>query len=67
MKTLIIIVIAKSHTYTADFTKDTKGDFSFSKENDIITINSIIRLISNLDIKKIENIQNYLYFQLERA
>lgn len=62
---LIIIVIAKSHTYTADFTKDTKGDFSFSKENDIITINSIIRLISNLDIKKIENIQNYLYFQLE--
>ena len=61
---LIVIVIVRSHTYRADFTKDTGGKFTFSKNDDILTIKSLIKAISALDIEKIESIQKYLEYQL---
>ena len=62
---LIVIVIVRSHTYRADFGKDTEGKFAFSKRNDIFTIDSLIKTISALDIEKIANIQKYLEYQLD--
>lgn len=62
---LIVIVIVRSHSYRADFNKDTEGKFTFSKSNDIITINSLIKVISSLDIEKIDSIQKYLEYQMD--
>ena len=63
-KRLVVVVIVRSHSYRADFTKDTDGKFSFSKKDDIFTINSLIRAISAMDIEKIAYIQKYLEYQL---
>lgn len=62
---LIVIVIVRSHTYRADFTKDTDGKFTFSKSSDIYTINSLIQAIASLNIEKISSIQKYLEFQFD--
>lgn len=64
-KRLVVVVIVRSHSYRTDFTKDTGGKFTFSKNNDIFTINSLIKAISALDIEKIDSIQKYLEYQLD--
>lgn len=62
---LIVVVIVPSHNYKADFTNDIDGKFSFSKSNDIYTINSLIKAISALNIEKIASIKEYLEYQLD--
>lgn len=62
---LIVVVIVRSHTYKANFTKDIDGKFDFSKDRDIYTINSLIKTISALNIEKIANIKEYLEYQLD--
>ncbi|MCR5523966.1 MAG: SMEK domain-containing protein [Clostridia bacterium] len=61
---IIFVVIVRSHNYQADFSKDTAGKINFSKSNDIITIESLIKAISALDIEKIDDIYHYLEYQL---
>lgn len=61
---LIFVVIVRSHIYRADFTNDIDGKFIFSKSRDIYTIGSLIKSISALSVEKIENIKDYLEFQL---
>lgn len=63
-KRLIIVVIVRSHTYRANFSNDIEGEFSFSKDGDIYTINSLIKTISALSIEKIASIKEYLEYQL---
>lgn len=62
---LVIVAIVRSHTYKADFAKDIGGSFAFSKNDDIFTIESLIKAISTLSIKRIASIQAYLEYQLE--
>ena len=64
-KRLIFVVIVRSHTYKADFTNEIDGKFTFSKNDDIYTINSLIKSIQALSIEKIANIKEYLEYQLE--
>ena len=61
---LVIVVITKSHDYKADFTSDTNGEFRFSSKDDIFTINELINAISNLDITTIQDVYQYLEYQL---
>ncbi len=63
-KRLVVIVIARSHAYKADFTDEIDGKFKFSKSRDIYTVNSLIKAIASLDIEKISSIHNYLEYQL---
>lgn len=62
---LIFVVIVRSHMYRADFTNDIDGEFSFSKGDDIYTINTLIKAISALNIEKIASIKSYLEYQLD--
>ncbi len=62
---LIIIVINKNHTYRADFSKDIESKFEFSPKDDIIVIDSLIKIIQALSIEKIQTIQKYLEFSLD--
>lgn len=64
-KRLIVVVIVRSHTYKADFTKDIDGKFAFTNSDDIYTINSLIKSIQALRIEKIASIKEYLEYQLD--
>lgn len=64
-KRLIVVVIVRSHTYKADFTNDIGGEFSFSKNSDIYTVNSLIKEISALNVEKMASIKEYLEYQLD--
>ena len=62
---LVIIVIKKKHTYKADFSKDIEEKFEFSSQNDIISIDYLLKKIQALSIDKIQTIQKYLEFSLD--
>ena len=62
---LVIIVIVPSHNYNANFSEDINGEFTFSKSDDIFTIDLLIKAISALDIENISDIKDYLEYQLD--
>ena len=62
---LVIIVIVPSHNYNANFSEDINGEFTFSKSDDIFTIDLLIKAISALDIENISDIKEYLEYQLD--
>lgn len=64
-KQLIVVVIVRSHTYKADFSKDIDGKFNFSKSDNIFTIKSLIMAILSLSIERIADIKEYLEYQLD--
>lgn len=61
---LIIIVIKKRKSYTANFDSAINGRFNFDKKHNIFTIDELIQKIQDLGYQKVAKICEYLEFQL---
>lgn len=61
---LIVVVIKKRKSYTADFGSVLQGKFAFDKKNDIFTIDELICKIQGIGYRKAVEVCEYLEFQL---
>lgn len=64
---LLFVVIVDSKKYTADFTKNLKNNFTFDKDDDIVTIEVLLKEIRKLSLKKIQKVLELLEFHLDTA
>ena len=64
---LIFVVVVKNKNYSAKFESDIQGAFQFDKTRDIYTIDKLLRKIQDLGYQKVNEICDYLEFELGTA
>ena len=61
---LIVVVIKKRKSYTAEFGSVLQGKFAFDKKKDIFTIDELIHKIQEIGYRKAAEVCEYLEFQI---